>query len=88
MKQDQLQLGAYLLIILLFNFSGEKKSTLSTPVKSQTGFKLSIKSVQMTSYSDDDLIIISNVVKRNTKNDRAENMIMSTLWRIQYDGRL
>ena len=73
-------------LFLSISITGTRVTTLNTPLKSQTGFKLSIKSVQMASYEDDDLIIISNIVKRDTRSNNAVNLVMASLWRIQYSG--
>ena len=73
-------------IFVRLSITGTRVTTLNTPLKSQTGFKLSIKSVQMASYNDDDLIIISNIVKRDTRSNNAVNLVMASLWRIQYSG--
>ena len=72
--------------LVRLSITGTRVTTLNTPLKSQTGFKLSIKSVQMASYDDDDLIIISNIVKRDTRSNNAVNLVMASLWRIQYSG--
>ena len=73
-------------IFVRLSITGTRVTTLNTPLKSQTGFKLSIKSVQMASYEDDNLIIISNIVKRDTRSNNAVNLVMASLWRIQYSG--